>query len=174
MYEFKYVRMYTYINRIWFKFFPLSYVFQRSYRKSVFFNELDDFFGTRLVTNAVIEDSLEPVPTRDILDCTEIDVEGNLSSSNFTTEIEKEPSTSRKGIYSRTALSDILQIQKEMLKFKKEKVDKEISLKEKEFALKEREVKLKEKEIESNERLKIMELEMRKSLQIEELNRKYK
>ncbi|XP_046802110.1 uncharacterized protein LOC124418777 isoform X2 [Lucilia cuprina] len=130
-----------------------------------FFYELDDIFGSRIVDNAVIDDSL----SSDNFDCTDACIEESLHK-----EIENVASTSKKGIYSRTALSDILQMQTEMLNFKKERAEKELTLKEKEFSLKEREIGLREKEIESNELIKVKELEMKERLAMEELKLKYK
>lgn len=130
-----------------------------------FFYELDDIFGTRIVENAVIDESLYS----DTIDCTVFYTEESLPK-----EIENAASTTKKGIYSRTALSDILQMQTEMMSFKKERAEKEFTLKEKEFSLKEREIELREKEIKSNELIKVMELEMKERLAMEELKLKYK
>ena len=87
---------------------------------------------------------------------------------------------SRKGIYSSTALSDIMQVQTQLIKMKTKKHEMEVQLKERELELqKERflfekqsrleEFKLKEKEIDSNEKLKIMEIQMKERIALKEL-----
>ncbi|XP_017460890.1 PREDICTED: uncharacterized protein LOC108354211 [Rhagoletis zephyria] len=141
-----------------------------------------DIFGNRLVEAAVIEDSLDSV-CEDIFNSTELVFEETtMSPTNVIVETENTASTSRKGIYSRTALTDIMEMQADMLNVRKQKADQDFRLREEELslkkmnylALKEREMELREKEMKSNERLKIMELEMKERLAMEELNRKYK
>ncbi|XP_065358664.1 uncharacterized protein LOC135961195 [Calliphora vicina] len=138
-----------------------------------FFYELDDIFGSRIVEAAIIEDTVEPDPIEEMFEVIEVDAEEN-STSQPNVQLPSPASTSRKGIYSRTALSEILQMQSEMFNYKKEKGGQELKFKEKELALKEREIDLREKELTSNERLKIMELEMKERIAMEELKHKYK
>ena len=102
-----------------------------------------------------------------------------LLESNMSENI-MIPKKSRKGIYSRTALSNIMQVQTQLIKMKSKKSDIEVQLKEKELELQKdrflfdkqsrlEELKLKEKEIESNEKLKIMEIQMKENIALKEL-----
>ena len=150
-----------------------------------YFDELDDVFGSRMVECAIIEDSLES-GTEHFLNSTEICIDDTTTASD-TSVVENVPSSSRKGIYSRTAVSDIMVVQTEMLEIRKQKMvyekevkerevnilEKTMLLKEKELKLKEKELEtqrdLKEKELETQRELKIMDMEMQKELKIMEL-----
>lgn len=72
------------------------------------------------------------------------------------TENERVASTSRKGIYSRTAVSDILQFQSELAQLKKHKIGQDMILRDKEIQIKERELVLKEREIELKEKQELV------------------
>ncbi|XP_036320490.1 uncharacterized protein LOC118734997 [Rhagoletis pomonella] len=171
-------------------------------KKCTFFYELEEIFGHRLVESAVIEESLESLLNSDNAYSPEAGLDETATSlitenlPEIITENEPVASTSRKGIYSRTAVSDILQFQSELVQLKKHKIDqdmilreKEIQIRERELVLKEREIELKEKqelilkdkememkltELNSQEKIKIMELEMKERLAMEEFKRKYK
>ncbi|XP_054083813.1 uncharacterized protein LOC105219328 [Zeugodacus cucurbitae] len=155
-----------------------------------FFYEMEEIFGSRVVESAVINDSLENNENNSEVDLNE------SASSAAVCEGECIDKTIRKGIYSRTAASDILQFQSEMIQLKKQNMEQEMSFKEKELELRERELRIKEKEVElrekqelllkdkememkvkeleSNEKLKIMEIQMKERLAMEELKYKYK
>lgn len=107
-------------------------------------------------------------------------------------EISCAAGTSRKGIYSRTGVSEIMAVQAKVISFKKQKLeadvaatDRELCIRESELRLKEKEFELKqnqllieqgfkEKELVSLEKLKILELEMKERLAMEEFKLKYK
>lgn len=159
-----------------------------------FYDEFDQVFGSRIIEEDVIEETLQTInDITENYDITDIETNETLIAAEGTPiDCEILPSTSRKGIYSRTAVSDIMQIQSEMVAIKKQKLDQELAMKEREMVIREREVvtkeieinlkekeiysneKLKEKEISSNEKLKLLELEMKERLAMEELKLKYK
>lgn len=94
---------------------------------------------------------------------------------------ESVPLTSRRGIYSRTGLSDIMEYQTEMMKLRKEKFDKDAAFKEKEMQIKEQELSLrraefdmKQKEFDSRERFQILKLQSKERVAMEELRLKYR
>lgn len=141
-----------------------------------YFYELEDIFGSRIAENAIIDDSLDTYPSPEI-DSSDLEVE-DITVSNIIKD--NTPSTSRKGVYSRTGLSEIMKVQSEMLQLKSKKIEedseirrKEVDIKKKELLLKEREINLKEKEINSKERIQILELEMKERVAMEELRLKY-
>ncbi|XP_067614096.1 uncharacterized protein [Eurosta solidaginis] len=141
-----------------------------------FFYELDDIFGSRICESSVIDDTM-----------------ANLNEEGQIIELpESRAGMSCKGIYSRTAASDIMKVQAEAMAFKKQKLEaetivrekelvvreNEFTLKQKEFELKERQARneenFKEKQLQSQEKLKILELEMQERLAMEELKLKFK
>jgi len=147
-------------------------------KKCHYFYQFDELFGARIIKNVVIEDTLDSSLSGDVSNITDIDIDDTTTTSAGD---ESTPSTSRKGIYSRTGVSDIIELQSEMMKLKKEKMDQdmafknaEIEIKKRELSLKEREIELKLKEIESKEKVQILEINMKEKIAIEELKLKYK
>ncbi|XP_037811956.1 uncharacterized protein LOC119603828 [Lucilia sericata] len=120
-----------------------------------YFDELDDLFGNRIVQCAIIEDSLES-ECESFLNSTETE---DITTASDTSVTNNTPSTSRKGIYSRTAVSEILMMQTEMLEIKKQKLDNEKNIKEREVNIMERTLLL--KEIKIKERLAMEELKLK-------------
>ncbi|XP_067625709.1 uncharacterized protein [Eurosta solidaginis] len=177
-----------------------------------FFYELDDIFGSRICESSVIDDTMANLNDEgQIIEVTEecqiIGTESQrpvqitesyhipVCSSKMTPTTSSQSPTagmSCKGIYSRTAASDIMKVQAEAMAFKKQKLEaetiarekelvvreNEFTLKQKEFELKERRVRneenFKEKQLQSQEKLKILELEMQERLAMEELKLKFK
>ncbi|XP_036328039.1 uncharacterized protein LOC118740557 [Rhagoletis pomonella] len=143
-------------------------------KKCTCYYELDEVFGGRIVEAAIIEESLDSASSNDIFNSTIIEIEeGSTSATYGVVESAEPPSAeppSRRGIYSRTAVSDIREIYSETLKLKREKIENESTLREREVYIKERELALKEKEID----LKVKELEMKERLAMEEFRLKYK
>ncbi|XP_050339445.1 uncharacterized protein LOC126765745 [Bactrocera neohumeralis] len=85
----------------------------------------------------------------------------------------------QKGIYSKTALSDSLQVHGEIAEVRKQKLKMGVKARKREMSIKEKELELKEKELkkrEINVKLKIekMKLKMQERLAMEELRLKYK
>ncbi|KNC22109.1 hypothetical protein FF38_06438, partial [Lucilia cuprina] len=74
------------------------------------------------------QDSLES-ECESFLNSTETE---DITTTSDTSVTNNAPSTSRKGIYSRTAVSEILMMQTEMLEIKKQKLDNEKNIKERE------------------------------------------
>lgn len=143
-----------------------------------YFDELDDMFGSRIVESAIIEDSLES-EMDSLLNTTENPLTDETTASDSSTVENALPSTSRKGIYSRTAVSDIILMQTEMIDLKKQKFDydkeikeREVKVLEKTAQLKEKEMEIKEKEVEDQRELKTMDMETQKQLKIMELQMK--
>lgn len=146
------------------------------------FDAFDEVFGSRIIEADIIEETLDSSNNiTEMYDLTEIETnDTSIVSESSPIECDILPSTSRKGIYSRTAVSDIMQIQLEMA-IKKQKMDqdreiknREMDIKEREVIVKEKEMSLKEKAMLSNEKLKILELEMKERLAMEEFKLKYK
>ncbi|XP_053947414.1 uncharacterized protein LOC128856062 [Anastrepha ludens] len=174
-----------------------------------FFYELDDIFGSRICESSVIDDTMANLieegqiietESQRLVQITESPHIPVCTSSMTPITSSQSPvctltpttDMSCKGIYSRTAASDIMKVQAEVMAFKKGKLeaatiarDKELLIREKEFTLKQKEFELKErqarneesfkeKQLQSQEKLKILELEMQERLSMEELKLKYK
>lgn len=148
-----------------------------------FFDAFDEVFGSRIIEADIIEETLDSSNNiTEMYDITEIETnDTSIVSESSPIECDILLPTSRKEIYSRTAVSDIMQILSEMVAIKKQKMDqdreiknREMDIKEREVIVKEKEMSLKEKEMLSNEKLKILELEMKERLAMEELKLKYK
>ncbi|XP_039968367.1 uncharacterized protein LOC120780146 isoform X2 [Bactrocera tryoni] len=161
----------------------------------IFFYELEDIFGSRVSECAAIEDTMTAeyldfegavetqiaVPIEEPESSQGPDCVLHLNGNESSAEISCTPSTSRKGIYSRTGVSEIMKLQAEVISFKKEKLeaelaarDRELVIRERELVLKEKNFDLKERNFKSEEKLKVPELEMKERLAMEELKLKYK
>ncbi|XP_017493070.1 PREDICTED: uncharacterized protein LOC108381164 [Rhagoletis zephyria] len=79
------------------------------------------------------------------------------------------PLVPRKGIYSRTALADVLEVHSTLAEFKKEKLVAEKELRERELLLKEKEFNLKKEKHATYERLKLLELESKEKIAMKEI-----
>jgi len=184
------------------------------FKKCPYFNDFEEIFGHReSVLNYFIDteatDSMVESPVvenqfqEEYLDGCDGDIftesassasQQNFENAAFAHEsmmggIEDTPvlPKSRKGIYSRTALSDIMQVQTQLIEMKKEKMNTETLLREQELELQKEkfafekqnrseEIRLKEKDIEMRlleiqmkERVAIKELEMKKEIEMEKL-----
>lgn len=80
--------------------------------------------------------------------------------------------SSRKGIYSRTALADVLEVHSSLVDLKKEKLDAEREFREKEFMLKEKEFSFEKEKHASLERFKVLELETKEIIALKEIEMK--
>lgn len=182
-------------------------------KKCPLFYELEDVFGHKepTIVNTIIDTGdtivLDNVLFEDIassesyiqLEREDEAIESNentSASSTGTTEASDQPlsaeesgnntpasRTGRKGIYSRTALSEILQVQTQLIEMKKARIDIDVKLKENELGLEKEkflfhkqtrieELKLKEMEIMSNEKVKLSEIQMKEKVALKELEMK--
>lgn len=147
-----------------------------------YYEQFDEIFGSKFIESNIIEETLQSDNDTEVYEIEETDTNETSTVTECSPfDFEVLASNSRKGIYSRTAVSDIMQVQSEMVAIKKQKLDQDLAIKEREMNMKEREVvvkekemELKEKEIISNEKIKILELEMKERVAMEELKRKYK
>lgn len=111
-------------------------------------------------------------------------VEGCELPTNSQIET-RTPNTGKKGIYSRTALSDLLEMQNKILEMNQQSKDKEVQLKESQLALERERFELeKEKlaeeklqktaQLQMERELRIMEMEVKKEIALKELEIKEK
>ncbi|XP_039967909.1 uncharacterized protein LOC120779627 [Bactrocera tryoni] len=135
-------------------------------KKFRYFCEFDDIFGARLNACALVEETMESADTT-------IEVEIPIVNEAVTTPRQR-------GIYSRTAASDIMQIHGEIMTLRKQKLEAELTAREREFEQKEKELQLKAKEVELKEieilvlkDIKQLELQMKERIAMEKLKLKY-
>ncbi|XP_050323286.1 uncharacterized protein LOC126755046 [Bactrocera neohumeralis] len=142
-------------------------------KKFRYFYEFDDIFGARLNACAVVEEIMESADTTiEVLSPVQIEIP--IVNETVTTPRQR-------GIYSRTAASDIMQIHGEIMTLRKQKLEAELTAREREFEQKEKELQLKAKEVELKEieilalkNIKQLELQMKERIAMEELKLKYK
>ncbi|XP_039967972.1 uncharacterized protein LOC120779678 isoform X2 [Bactrocera tryoni] len=122
-----------------------------------FYEELDDIFGSRLNCSAVVEDSLLTLLESDSTSQSGAECVVEAGSSVEAEELQSPAlndnvcTRRQKGIYSKTALSDSLQVHGEIAEIRKQKLKIDVAAREREMSIKEKELELKEKEIELKE-----------------------
>lgn len=100
----------------------------------------------------------------------------NNSNSTPSTFSEVQINAGRRGIYSRTAVSEILKSQENLLQFKKSQMEMErefrerdAAAKEKELEIQERKLQLEDKKIEADLELRREELKLKEFIALKEL-----
>lgn len=172
------------------------------------YDDLEEIFGCREVVfePIIVDTEIHALNDSFLSPTTSSETEDLVLSRNVTSGANEDlptascgniDSRSNKGIYSRTAVGDILKVHTDIVALKKQKLDadlgrmeKDINIQEKELLLKEREIilneekhrlnerrvlkelELKEKEIENQEKFNLRELEMKERIALQELQMK--